>query len=210
MARGRSSTSPPTGVPAGSSDAIRRLTAILHRRVASCLSCQFPCGFPGRPARAKSLQGAQRHRRDRLQRQRGASGDQPLDKIKCKIRPKVPHDPCVLHRGHRQAAVGRKGNGKAPSVAGGAQKIPVRGIQRTRNFFGSPAQGGLPNERGAKYGTRAIETVHDDTPEMPPAFRVQATIESCVARSSPRAGRPLQTTRLNVSCLCGISQLRSK
>ena len=114
MARGRSSTSPPTGVPAGSSDAIRRLTAILHRRVASCLSCQFPCGFPGRPARAKSLQGAQRHRRDRLQRQRGASGDQPLDKIKCKIRPKVPHDPCVLHRGHRQAAVGRKRKWKSP------------------------------------------------------------------------------------------------
>jgi hypothetical protein len=60
---------------------------------------------------------------------------------------------------------------KAPSVAGGAQKIPVRGIQRTRNLFGSPAQGGLKNERGAPHSTRAIETAHDDTPKMPHAFR---------------------------------------
>jgi hypothetical protein len=34
--------------------------------------------------------------------------------------------------------VGRKRNRKAPSVAGGAQKIPVRGIQRTRNLWFTP------------------------------------------------------------------------
>jgi len=59
-----------------------------------------------------------------------------------------------------------KRNRKAPSVAGGAQKIPVRGIQRTRNLFGSPAQGGLQNKGVAPHG-RAIETAHDDSPEMP-------------------------------------------
>src|SRR6478672_11512044 len=53
-----------------------------------------------------------------------------------------------------------KENRKAPSVAGGAQKISVRGIQRTRNLFGSPAQGGLKNEREAHHGGRAIETAH--------------------------------------------------
>jgi hypothetical protein len=60
----------------------------------------FSCGFPSRPTRSKPLQGAKCHRGDRLKRQRSTSGYQPLDKIKCKIGPKVPHDPRVLlHRG---------------------------------------------------------------------------------------------------------------
>jgi hypothetical protein len=51
-------------------------------------------------------------------------------------------------------------NRKAPSVTGGARKIPVRNIQRTRNLFGSPAQGGLSDERGAHIN-REIEAAHD-------------------------------------------------
>jgi hypothetical protein len=58
--------------------------------------------------------------------------------------------------------VGR--NRRAPSVTGGARKNPVRSIQRTRNLFGSPAQGGL--NRNAHI-SRAIEVAHDD----PPTFR---------------------------------------
>jgi hypothetical protein len=41
-------------------------------------------------------------------------------------------------QGHRRASVGRKQNRKAPSVAGGAQKILARGIQRTRNSLVHP------------------------------------------------------------------------
>src|SRR6202163_31868 len=109
-----------------------------------------------------------------------------------------------------------KTNRKAPSVAGGAQKIPVRSIQRTRNLFGSPAQGGLKNERGAPHSSgRAIETAHDDTPKMPHAFdrkrpiaELRAFVNSIswrnrfrdrVARSPPTGGHPLNTTRLNGS-----------
>jgi len=64
------------------------------------------------------------------------------------------------------AALDRTENEKAPSVTGGAQKIPVRDLQRTRNLFESPAQGGLKNERCAHHG-RAIEVAHDDPPKMP-------------------------------------------
>jgi integrase-like protein len=53
---------------------------------------------------------------------------------------------------------------RAPSVTGGARKNPVRSIQRTRNLFGSPAQGGL--HRNAHIG-RAIEVAHDDPPKFP-------------------------------------------
>jgi hypothetical protein len=60
-------------------------------------------------------------------------------------------------------------NEKAPSVTGGAQKIPVRGSQRTRKLFGSPAQGG-PNRYGAHIG-RLIETEHDDHPKVLRAVR---------------------------------------
>ena len=78
--------------------------------------------------------------------------------------------PASFFTGAPPAAVGKKRNRKAPSVAGGAQKISVRGIQRTRNLVGSPAQGGLKNLRGAH--NRAIETAHDEPPEMPGAFRI--------------------------------------
>jgi hypothetical protein len=43
-------------------------------------------------------------------------------------------------QGHRREQWAKKENRKAPSVAGGAQKILVREIQRTRNL--SPAHGG--------------------------------------------------------------------
>jgi hypothetical protein len=79
---------------------------------------------------------------------------------------------------------------KAPSVTGGAQKILVRGIQRTRNLFGSPAQGGLNKNL---HTGRAIETAHSDHPKMPHAFR--------------NASYGWSISRLNGSCLCAISQL---
>jgi hypothetical protein len=126
----------------------------------------FSCGFPSRPTRSKPLQGAKCRRGDRLKRQRSTSGYQPLDKIKCEIGPKVPHDPRVLlHRGTAGQPWAEKRNRKAPSVAGGAWKISVRGIQRTRNLFGSPAQGGLKNEREAHHCSRAIETAHNNSPK---------------------------------------------
>jgi hypothetical protein len=126
------------------------------------------------------------------------------------------------------AALDRTENEKAPSVTGGAQKIPVRDIQRTRNLFESPAQGGLKNERCAHHG-RAIEVAHDDPPKMPhvrnagygserlPCSRVvhfrQFNCISCVA-SRRRAllakrakRRHSNISRLNGSCLWAISQL---
>jgi hypothetical protein len=45
----------------------------------------------------------------------------------------------------------------------GPEKIPVRVVQRTRNLFGSPAQGGL-NGKAAKHGG-AIEDAHNDAPK---------------------------------------------
>jgi len=118
------------------------------------------------------------------------------------------------------AALDRTENEKAPSVTGGAQKIPVRDLQRTRNLFESPAQGGLKNERCAHHG-RAIEVAHDDPPKMPHVrnagygserlrcsrvahFR-QFNCISCEYRASLQGmGAP---SRLNGSCLCAISQL---
>src|SRR5262245_40233271 len=81
---------------------------------------------------------------------------------------------------------------KAPSVAGGAQNILVREIQRTRNLLGSPAQGGLKNKGGPHHG-RAMETAHDKTPQMPDAL--------C------NAGYESTISRLDGCCLCAISQL---
>jgi hypothetical protein len=69
---------------------------------------------------------------------------------------------------------------KAPSVAGGAQKISARGIQRTRNLFGSPAQGGLKNERLAHHGGRAIETTHNN----PPGTKTNGPQQSCTHRGA--------------------------
>ena len=141
----------------------------------------FSCGFPNRPTRSKPLQGAKRYRGDRLKHQRSTSGYQPLDKIKCKIGPKVPHDPCVLlRRGTAGRPWAKKRNRKAPSVAGGAQKISVRGIQRTRNLFGSPAQGGLKNEREAHHSSRAIETAHNN----PPKTKTNGPQHSCTHRGA--------------------------
>lgn len=72
---------------------------------------------------------------------------------------------------HRRGPAGQQWleNEKAPSVTGGAQEIPVRGIPRTRKPFGSPAQGGL-NKYGAPVG-RLIESEHDDHPKMLRAVR---------------------------------------
>src|SRR6266851_1479592 len=105
-------------------------------------------------------------------------------------------------QGHRRAAQwAEKRNRKAPSVAGGAWKISVRSIQRTRNLFGSPAQGGLKNEREAHHSSRAIETAHNN----PPKTKTNGPQQSCTHR-----GAAIRlTTRLNGSCLCAISQLGS-
>src|SRR5712671_1136593 len=85
----------------------------------------------------------------------------------------------------------KKRNRKAPSVAGGAWKISVRGIQRTRNLFGSPAQGGLKNEREAHHSSRAIETAHNKPPKRKRTAR---------GRAASTEGRPSdehnQTERL--------------
>jgi hypothetical protein len=103
-------------------------------------------------------------------------------------------------------------NEKAPSVTGGAQKIPVRSGQRTRKLFGSPAQGG-PNRHGAPHG-RLIETEHDDHPKVFPAVRHsralkrdpltgwRALVNSILwpARLSRSRGRP-QATRAATSAL---------
>ena len=66
---------------------------------------------------------------------------------------------------HRRGPAGQQWleNEKAPSVTGGAQKIPVRGIPRTRKPFGSPAQGGF--DRHGPHVGRSIETKHDDHPK---------------------------------------------
>ena len=57
-----------------------------------------------------------------------------------------------------------------PSPAG-PQKIHARGLQRTRNLFGSPAQGGLTNKGAADHGC-TIETAHDDPLENSGCFRI--------------------------------------
>src|SRR6266581_1854451 len=99
-----------------------------------------------------------------------------LNRAKSTTRPRRPSS-----QGLRRAAVGaEKGNRKAPSVAGGAPKISVRGIQRTRNLFGSPAQGGLKNEREAHHSGRAIETAHNNPPKRKRTAR---------SRAAPTEGR---------------------
>jgi hypothetical protein len=110
----------------------------------------------------------------------------PLPKLIATSGQKNSH--MTLHpssQGHRRAVVGKKkGNRKAPSVTGGAQKILVRGIQRTRNLIGSPAQGGLP--KGGHNG-RAIKTAHNHLPN--------AAWFSHVSRGI-KAGRP--STRVTI------------
>src|SRR5207253_5188063 len=110
------------------------------------------------------------------------------------IRPKVPHDPCVLHRGTAGRQWAEKRNGKAPSVAGGAQKIPVR-VFSARETFGSPAQGGLKNERAAHHSGRAIETAHDNSPET----KTDGPWQSCVLHGATACetawGAPSQVHR---------------
>ena len=84
-----------------------------------------------------------------------------------------------------------KRNRKAPSVAGGAQKISVRGIQRTRNVFGSPAQGGFKNEMGPHHMSRAIEAAHSDPPNM----KTHGPSQSCVLSSFNFMAQPLSRPR---------------
>jgi len=96
-----------------------------------------------------------------------APATSPLTRSNARSGPKYHMTPRPLSQGHRRAALGKKENGKAPSVAGGApEKIPVRDCQRTRNILGSPAQGGLKNADLPHLGGRAIETAHDEAPEM--------------------------------------------
>jgi hypothetical protein len=57
-----------------------------------------------------------------------------------------------------------------PSPAG-PQKIHARDLQRTRNLFGSPAQGGLANKGAPDHGC-AIETAHDDPLKNSGCFRI--------------------------------------
>jgi hypothetical protein len=108
--------------------------------------------------------------------------------------------PRPLSQGHRRAALGKKENGKAPSVAGGApEKIPVRNCQRTRNILGSPAQGGLKNAKLPHLSGRAIETAHDETPET----KKSSAWRSCLRRRASIG--LLQPNRMG--CLYAISQL---
>src|SRR5262245_9241310 len=77
-----------------------------------------------------------------------------------------------LHRGHRREQWAEKENRKAPSVAGGAQKILVREIQRTRNL--SPAHGGLEMSHVYCIAVRLKPRI-TIPPKKPLAPRKQAT-----------------------------------
>ena len=146
----------------------------------------FPCstgclsrGSTRRPTRAQPLHGANRHGGNHLQRHGSSPSDQPFDQIECQLGPKIPHDPASFVARTPPGNVGQKENGKAPSVAGGApEKIPVRNCQRTRNILGSPAQGGLKNTKLPHRSGRAIETAHDETPEM----KISNSWRSCLRR----------------------------
>jgi len=108
-----------------------------------------------------------------------APATSPLNRSNARSGPKYHMTPRPLPQGHRRTALGKKRKRKSPvRHRRGPRKIPVRGIQRTRNLFGSPAQGGLKNKRGAPHGGRAIETAHHDSPKMPHAFRMPATIKN--------------------------------
>src|SRR5262249_2926689 len=94
----------------------------------------------------------------------------------------LPHDPASFITGAPPGSRGQeKGNRKAPSVTGGGQKNLVRVIQRTRNLFGSPAQGGLP--KGVHNG-RAIKTAPNQLPNAAWFSHVSRGIE--VGRPSTR------------------------
>jgi len=64
-----------------------------------------------------------------------------------------------------------------------------------RETFGSPAQGGLKNERGAHHSGRAIETAHDDSPET----KTDGPWQSCVLHGATACetawGAPSQVHR---------------
>ena len=126
------------------------------------------------------------------------------------------------------AARDRTENEKAPSVTGGAQKIPVRDIQRTRNLFESPAQGGLKNwdvhtmvVRSKSRMTillkcRMLFATPATDREGCPVAGLRIFVNSIAYRWLRGMGRPLlakrQATPLEHkqterSCLCAISQL---
>ena len=129
-----------------------------------------------------------------------APATSPLTRSNARSGPKYHVTPRPLSQGHRRAALGKKRNGKAPSVAGGApEKIPVRNCQRTRNILGSPAQGGLKNANLPHRRGRAIETAHDETPEM----KTSSPLRSYLRRRRLRG--LIQPNR--TVCLYAISQL---
>jgi hypothetical protein len=83
--------------------------------------------------------------------------------------------PASLFTGAPPGSSGEKRKSKSPVCRRRGPKISVRGVQRTRNLFGSPAQGGLEDKRGA-FQCRAIETAHDDPP-LPVLSQCQPWIE---------------------------------
>src|SRR5689334_14271680 len=65
----------------------------------------------------------------------------PLIKSIARSGPKYSHmAPASFLTGAPPAALGRAENEKAPSVTGGARKIPARDIQRTRNSLNHPLE----------------------------------------------------------------------
>ena len=132
-----------------------------------------------------------------------APATSPLTRSNARSGPKYHMTPRPLSQGHRRAALGKKANEKAPSVAGGApEKIPVRNCQRTRNILGSPAQGGLKNAKLPHRGGRAVEDAHDGTPER----KKSSAWRSCLRRRASIG--LLQPNRMG--CLYAISQLRER
>jgi hypothetical protein len=167
--------------PAGKYNGL--LTA--HRSLTWC--GLLSCALPGSPTRSNLPQGAKRRWDGHLKCQRSTSGDQSLDKIKCKVGPQIlPHDPCVLSQGHRRRHWAERENRKAPSVAGGAQKSQYAVFSARENSLVHPLE----------VDTR-IREVH-----MAVRLKPRMTILlKCRSKGLRR-----DTSRPSGSCLCAISQ----
>ena len=124
--------------------------------------------------------------------------------------------PVLLHRGHRRAAWAEKGNGKAPSVAGGAQKNPCTRYSAHAKPLVHPLK--VDSRMREAHIIVAVRL----KPRMTILLKRKRTARGRVAcfmaqpLARPRGAHlakstggdhPLNTTRPNEPCLCAISQL---
>jgi len=152
-----------------------------------------------------------------LKRQRSTSGYQPLDEIKCKIGPKIPHDPCPSSQGRRRATGGQKKEMKKPRPSPAGPRKSLYASSAHAKPLVHPLK--VDSRISEAHITVAVRLKPRMTilPKRKQTARSRPSIQLHGAPlSRPRGARlarptegdhPLNTIRLYDSCLCAISQL---